>query len=236
MAITLGSISSVIERHEKLILALILSLVIWGAIGKVKDTIAAHDQISLQHDQIVATAQASKDATTAALAQQQAAAFQAQTAAAEKEKAALLAANTQLQTALASQQKTDSTLPPTELVQRWNTLVPEAGASVAANGVTLPEQGAASTVQQLEQVPAQQQELANVQNELKTDDGLLQSAAGLNKTLTDQVSGLQLEIKDNKVVCNQQLAVQKDDYEKKLRHRTFWAALGGMVLEILIRR
>ena len=236
MTITLGSISSAIERHEKLILALILSLVIWGAIGKVKDTIAAHDQTVLQQAQIVANTQASKDATTAALAQQQAAAFQAQAAAAEKEKAALIAANTQLQTALAGQQKTDASLPPTELVQRWDVLVPNAGATVTPSGVTLPETGAVATVQQLELVPAQQQELANVQNELKTDDGLLQSAAGLNKTLTDQVSGLQLEIKDDKALCTQELSVQKDTYEKKLRHRTFWAALGGMVLEILIRR
>ena len=114
-------------------------------------------------------------------------------------------------------------MPPTELVARLNTLVPTASATVTPSGIALPEAGAVSVVQQLEQVPVLTQELANSQAETKNDLSLLTASNAQVATLNTEVSGLRLEITDDKTVCQDQIKVVKADAAKSKRR---WFLIG----------
>ena len=118
---------------------------------------------------------------------------------------------------MTKQQKTDAALPPTELVARWNTLVPAAGATVSPNGVFVGSQGAGTTVQQLEKVPVL---AAQLDNEIAIESGtqkLLTSSEGRVVTLNDQVTDLKTQAVLNAKVCTDQIAVVKADARKSKR-------------------
>ena len=220
---TISSLSAYVKLHERLIGLVLAAAVIWGVSGKIESVVAKHDKSQETQAQIVANAQQSKDAALAAQAQQQAEQYKELSDKVAAQNAALEQANITLATALAKQQHTDATLPPTELVARLNTLVPTASATVTPSGIALPEAGAVSVVQQLELVPAQQQELANAQAETKNDLSLLTASNGQVATLNTEVSGLRLEITDDKTVCQEQIKVVKADAAKSKRR---WFLIG----------
>jgi hypothetical protein len=189
----------------------------------VESIIAAHDNANLTQAKVVAQSQADKTAALAAQVEQQSAQYQALATKLDAQNAALVAANTQLATALAQQQRTDAGLPPSELAQRWNTLVPSANVTVSTNGETLPTSGAIATVQSLEQVPVLQKQLGNTQDELKSAQQLLGLSQNENTTLNSEVSSLNVQLKDNQTVCNQQIAVIKAEGRRSKRR---WFAIG----------
>jgi len=206
-----------LKHHEKMILATIGGLVLWFAIGRIDTLIANHDRANLEQAKIVAQVQQSKDSALAAQATAQAAQYQVLADKVQAQNAALVAANTQLATALAKQQKVDGTLPPSDLVARWNTLVPQAGATVTPNGVSLPSAGAVSTVQALEQIPVLNSELSNTKVQLANVDSLLLASNGQITTLNAEVSGLRLEAVDQAKVCTAQIAVVKAEARRSKR-------------------
>lgn len=213
-----------IKQHEKLFLAVIAGLVLWFAIGKIDTLIQNHDNAALQQAKVVAQVQQEKnDALTKQVAQQ-AAQYQALATKLDAQNAQLVAANTQLATTLAKQQKIDATLPPTQLVARWNTLVPSANVTVSANGETLPSSGAVATVQALETIPVITQELDNTKTELKGEQDLLTASTGQVATLNSEVTGLNLQIVDNNKVCSEQIAVVKAAARKSKR-KWFYAGI-----------
>jgi hypothetical protein len=212
-----------IEAHERLLLVAVAGLVLWFGIGRVDSLIAAHDNANLTQVKVVAQSQADKTAALAAQVEQQSAQYQALATKLDAQNAALVAANTQLATALAQQQRTDAGLPPSELAQRWNTLVPSANVTVSTNGETLPTSGAIATVQSLEQVPVLQKQLGNTQDELKSAQQLLGLSQNENTTLNSEVSSLNVQLKDNQTVCNQQIAVIKAEGRRSKRR---WFAIG----------
>jgi hypothetical protein len=212
-----------IEAHERLLLMAVAGIVLWFGIGRIDTLIQNHDNANLQQAKIVAVAQADKTQALAVQAAQQAAQFQALTDKVQAQNAALIVANTELATALAKQQKTDATLPPNELVDRLNTLVPQADASVTATGVALPEAGAVATVQQLELVPVQQQKLVNVQTELTNAQSLLTAEGQQVSTLTAEVGSLNLQLGDNAKVCTARVKVETDKIKKTRRK---WFLIG----------
>ena len=233
---SLATISTYVKTHERLILSAVAALVLWFSFGHVEGIIARHDAAKLQQVQAVAQVQQSKDAALAAQATQQAAQFQALAEKVNAQNAALVQANATLAIALTKQQKVDATLPPTELVTRWNTLVPTASASVTPTGVALSDAGALATVQQLELVPAQQQELVNTQQELKGTQSLLTASQEHTATLTAEVSGLQTQIVDNKAECTAQVAVVKAE-ARRSKGRWFLAGyITGLVTHFLIAK
>ena len=220
-----------IKAHETILGLVLAAAVIWGVSGKIESVVAKHDKSQETQAQIVANAQQSKDAALAAQAQQQAEQYKELSDKVAAQNAALEQANITLATALAKQQHTDATLPPSDLVARLNTLVPTASATVTPSGIALPEAGAVSVVQQLELVPAQQQELANAQAETKNDLSLLTASNGQVATLNIKVSGLRLEITDDKTVCQEQIKVVKDAARKRER----WFAIFGTILGFAAR-
>ena len=220
---SIATISTYVKAHEKLVLAGIAALLLWFAVGHIEGIIARHDNANLQQAQVVAQAQADKTAAIAEQVAQQSAQYQALADKVQVQNAALVQANTELATALAKQQHTDSTLPPSDLVARWNTLVPQAGATVVTNGVLLPEQGAVSTVQTLEQTPVLQKQLGNTQDELKNAQGLLTASNGQVITLNTEVGALRVQIVDNSKVCDARVKVESDRVRKARRR---WFVIG----------
>ena len=153
------TVSEIFKTHEKLILALIAAGVLWVGIGKIDTLIQHHDDANLKQAQTIAAVQSQKDAAIAA----QVASDKRRIRRVTSEDASTSCGPRTSEYrpsngALTKQQKTDATLPPTDLVARWNTLVPSANVTASPNGETLSNSGAVATVQQLEIIPVQQQE------------------------------------------------------------------------------
>lgn len=219
-----------IKAHERLCLVALAGLVLWFGIGKIDTLIANHDKANLTQAQIADKVQADKDATTAAVALQQAAEFQKLAQQEAADKALLLQQNATLTAALAARQKTDATLPPTELVARWNALVP-AGATVSPNGVNVTSNGAVTTVQELEKVPVLTQELANETKIAGDNAALLAARSTQVDTLNTLVNGLNTKATLDAKVCSDQIAVVKADARKSKRK---WF-IGGVITGLSIR-
>src|ERR1035437_673016 len=212
-----------LKQHEKLVLAVIAGLVLWFGIGRIDTLIANHDHAALQQAQVVAAVQEEKNVALAKQVAQQAADYKALAVQVNAQNAALEQANVNLANALVKQQRTDATLPPSELVARWNALVPQAGATVTPSGVTLPSVGAVATVVELERVPVLTTQLQNKGTELDNTQKLLGISQGQVTTLTSQVTGLQLLIVDNSKVCNETIKTVKDDARRPKRR---WFIVG----------
>jgi len=218
-----------IKAHETLLLVAVAGLGLWFGIGKIDTLIANHDNANLHQATVVAAQQASVNEGLAQQAAFQAAQYKELAAKLDTQNAALVQANTLLATTLAQRQKTDATLPPSALVARWNILVPQAGAQVSPNGVTLPSVGAVATVQTLEQVPVLQTELSNTNGQLANDEQLLVAGKAQNDTLYNEIDGLRVQITDNSKVCQDQIKVIKDAARKSKFHYF----LGGVVATIV---
>lgn len=227
------TISEIFKAHEKLVLALIAAGVLWFAIGKVDGIIAKHDDANLKQAQIVATAQEDKNAAIAAQVASDKAAFDALQAKLQAQDAALIQANVALATALTKQQKVDATLPPTDLAARWNTLVPNAGVSVSNGQAVIPMTGAVATVQQLEIIPAQQEEITNDQTLIENGNALAIAQTKQVNDLTAEVTGLKLQSVDDAKVCQAQIAVVKADARKSKRRWFIAGFVAGIATRIL---
>ena len=220
---TIATISTYVKAHERLVLAGIAAVLLWFAVGHVESIIAAHDNANLTQAKVVAQSQADKTAALAAQVEQQSAQYQALATKLDAQNAALVAANTQLATALAQRQKTDASLPPTELANRWAVLVPQAKPTVTATGLAVDTPGAVATVQQLESVPVLSAQLGNERTQLESTQKLLGLSQNETTTLSSEVSSLRVQIKDNQTVCNQQIAVVKAEARKSKRR---WFLIG----------
>ena len=224
--------SEIFKTHEKLILAFVAAGVLFFAIGKVDTLIQHHDDANLKQAQVIAAQDASKNAAIAAQVASDKAAFDALQAKLQAEDDALVQANVALATALTKQQKTDATLPPTDLVARWNALVPQAAASVTTNGVTLPSTGAIATVQQLEIIPVQQEEITNEQTLVANGNALAVAQTKQVADLTSQVTGLKLQSVDDAKVCQAQIAVVKADARRSKRRWFIAGFVAGIATRI----
>src|SRR6266581_2634563 len=89
-----------LQKHERLVLAVIGGLVLWFAIGKIDTLIANHDHANLEQAKVVAAVQQEKNAATAALVSQQAAEYKALAEKTYAQNAQLAQANVALSAAL----------------------------------------------------------------------------------------------------------------------------------------
>ena len=220
----LHPISAYLKAHEKLVLAAIAGLLLWFAVGHVESIIAAHDNANLAQAKVVAQSQADKTEAIAAQVAQQSAQYQALATKLDAQNAALVAANTQLATALAQRQKTDATLPPSGLAERWHQLVPQVTTSdVSAGQMTVNTPGVSATVQQLEQVPVLHAQVANQSKELGNAQNLLTASNRQVTTLNTEVGSLRVQLSDNAKVCDARVKVESDKVHKARRR---WFVIG----------
>ena len=227
------TVSEIFKTHEKLILAVVAAGVLFFAIGKVDTLIQHHDNANLKQAQVIAAQDAAKNAAIAAQVAADKAAFDALQAKLQAEDDALVQANVALATALTKQQKTDAALPPTDLVARWNALVPQAAASVTPNGVTLPNTGAIATVQQLEIIPVQREEIINEQTLVANGNALAVAQTKQVTDLTAQITGLKLQSVDDAKVCQAQITVVKADARKSKKRWFIAGFVAGIATRIL---
>lgn len=220
------TVSEIFKTHEKLILALIAAGLLWFAIGKIDILIQHHDDANLKQAQTIAVVQSQKDAAIAAQVASDKAAFDALQAKLQAQDAALVQANIALATALTKQQKGDASLPPTDLANRWTVLVPNAKPTVTPTGLVVDIPSAVATVQQLEIIPVQQEEITNEQTLVANGNALAVAQAKQVTDLTDQVTGLKLQSVDDARVCQAQIAVVKADARKSKRR---WFIAGWIV-------
>jgi uncharacterized protein HemX len=224
---TIGHVRAFLLDHERLLIVLVAAVVIWLGYVKVTNIIEEHDKAALQQAQIVAAQQATENAALAKQAQADAAQLQALSARLEAQNQQLANANTALVSALANQKKTDATLPPTELAQRWASITPD----MPAGGVTLSpdntmkvtQAGAVATVQRLEEVPALKQQLDNETQQKNNGDQLIAQQGKSIFDLNAQVGGLQKQITANDNVCKEEIKVVKDEARKSKRK---WFLIG----------
>ncbi len=212
-----------IESHERLLLVAVAGVVLWFGIGRVDSLIARHDNANLQQAQVIAQAQADKTAAIAAQVAEQSAQYQALADKVQVQNAALVQANTELATALAKQQRIDASLPPTELVNRWSTLVPQAKPTVTPSGVALDTPSAVATLQQLEIIPVQQETIKNNQQELSNAQSLVTAEGQQVQTLNTEVGSLRTQLGDNAKVCDARVKVETDKVHKARRR---WFVIG----------
>ncbi len=206
-----------LQRHERLVLAVIAGVALWFAIGKIDTLLVNHDRAATEQAKIVAAVQQEKNDALAVQVAQQAAQYKELTDEVQAQNAQLEQANVALVATLTKQQKVDASLPLPELTNRWLALVPEAKPVATPTGVSLTDAGARATVQQLELIPAQQQELVTAQTELKNDQNLISAADASITTLNLRVDGLGLQLADNAKVCATQLATVKAEARKSKR-------------------
>ena len=218
-----------IKAHETILGLVLAAAVIWGVSGKIESVVAKHDKSQETQAQIVANAQQSKDAALTAQAQQQAEQYKELSDKVAAQNTALEQANITLATALAKQQHTDDTMPLPELAQEWTKLVPgmapnDITFALDPNGqITLTDDAAHKTVDQLEQVPVLTQELSNTKGQLENVDSLLTASNAQVATLNALVSGLNLKAVDDKNACNAEIKGVKDDAAKSKRR---WFLIG----------
>jgi hypothetical protein len=221
--VTLPAAETWIKHHERLFLALIAGTTLWFAIGRVDSLLVKHDNANLQQAQVAAQVQQSKDEALAQQVAQDKAAYTSLNAEVMARDAQLTQMQAQLVAALSGQQKKDQTLPPTDLVARWNTLVPTASAKVTSDGVTLPEGGAVATVVELEKSPVLTQQLANDNEELVNAQKLI---AAEGQQITDRdllITGLRTKADADAKVCDVRVKVETDKIRKARRR---WFIIG----------
>ena len=215
---TISSLSAYVKLHERLIGLVLAAAVIWGVSGKIENIISAHDKSNQTTQAIIVNADAAKNVAVAQQVAIDAAKMQEMQAASDAKQTALNNQIVAMATALLQQQKKDAVMTPTELTDRWNILVPTANASVTNGQVTLPEAGAVATVQQLEEVPVQKQQLADANTKYDLESGLLVQSQKTNADLITQVTGLKTTIVDNTKQCEADKKIIKDAARKSKWH------------------
>lgn len=223
---TVASVSHYFKAHEILISIVGAFILIWCLSGKVENVIAAHDQKNLTLAQATLQAQVASNTALAQQVAQQAAAVAAQQQETARLNAALEQANAALVSALAKQQATDKTLPPTALAQRIETLAalpPQSVVPQPNNSFNVSQPAAVQIAVTLETVPALQGQLKNAQDEKANTDKLLSGTQGQVTTLNSQVDGLKLQLGDADKVCTDKIKVVKDAAAKSKRR---WFIIG----------
>ena len=221
-----------LQKHERLVLAVIAGLVLWFGIGRIDTLIAHHDQAQLAQATEVAKVQADKNTALTKQAQEQAAQYQALAAQVTAQNAQLEQANLTLTTALTKQQKMDASLPPSELVNRWSTLVPQAKPTVTPTGVALDTPSAVATVQALEELPVLRTQNEYERTQIANTEKLVTAEGVQVTTLNAQVDGLKLQLTDDAKVCKAEVATVKATARRSKR-KWFYA---GMVVGFIGRQ
>jgi hypothetical protein len=230
-----ATVSEYLKAHEHLLIVVILVVLSWFSFGKIENIVAAHDNANLQQAKIVAQVQQDKNDALAKQVADQKATYEALYAQVSARDSQLQQLQVTLVTALTKQQAADKVLTPPALVARLNTLVPTAGATVQPNGVLLPEQGAVSTVVELEKVPVLTQQLATSSEELSDANKLVAAEGNQVTALNAEVVGLQAAAVDQTKVCSARVALVKAEARKSKRRWFYAGVVVGFIGRQLIK-
>ena len=119
--------------------------------------------------QAASASQAIQNAAIQAQAKEVEAALTAANAQLAQANAQLIASNKQITTALVAQQAKVPTLPPAQQATLWEQLEPKATVTLTPTGFSVDQVGGVATIQDLQALAADKQQLANFQTEVDND-------------------------------------------------------------------
>lgn len=214
-----------LQRHERLVLAVIAGVILWFSWGKINDMIINHDHANLEQAKVAAAVQQEKNDAVAKQMVKHDADMQALVTKVEARDAQLTQLQAQLVTALSKQQAADRTMAPTELATRWLQLVPEADPLTldSQGGLRVSTEGARATVIELEKAPVLTKQLEAKSEQLDNAQKLLQAG---NQQIIDRdglITGLRTQAVLDAKVCTDQIAVVKAEARKAKRR---WFIIG----------
>jgi len=224
-----------IKAHETILLLVLAAAVIFGVAGKIENIIAAHDKANQTTQAIIVNADVAKNVAVAQQVAIDDATMKQMQAVSDAKQTVLSNQIIAMATALVNQRKTDAAMTPTELTDRWNVLVPNAGASITNGQVTLPQAGAVATVQELESVPVQEKQIDALNQKYDLESGLLVQSQKTDTDLQSQVTGLKTTLVDSTKKCEDDKKVIKDDARKRERWIGILGTLFGFVARSAIK-
>ena len=245
---TVTPVRTFLLDHERLLIVILLLVTGWFVSGRVEHVIAEHDNKNLQAitlkantDLAAANTAAAQAAQSAAEAQAQQAQYKALVDKLQAQDAAYAQQVISLTTALTAQQKKDDALTDPALAQRWDALLSLQPNEVTpvASGLSVTDDAAHKTVDQLEQVPVLKSELSVSNERLQSAGTLLAASNGQVATLNTEVgnlntevSGLRLTLVDDTKKCTEQLKTQHDKDRKLARKEIIAAYIAGILTKV----
>ncbi len=203
-----------LKQHERLVIIFMVLIFSFFVLDKGLGIVQSWEQHKATQAEKVLDAQKAKNDTELATAKTMLAQYQTQLAADEQAIQSLTKAQAFRDKQLPVQQKVDAQLAPNDLALRWQGLVGDSGVVPAADGYNVSNTAAVITVQNLEQVPVLQADLADEQNKtaaLQKDVASANDLIGQGKVV---VSGLQTQIVDQTKACTAQINVVKAQARK----------------------
>lgn len=203
-----------LQKHTVLIIAILSITLGYFLTDKAIAIVASYESHKAQQAQTVLATQAKTSDEDLTEAKAQLVVYENALAASTKENATLTAAITSRNQAESTQQKTDATLPPSQLATRWEALVNNTGVATAAKGYTVTDDAAVNTVQQLEQIPVLTQNLADMTTE---EAGLQKTVSTVNQLVLDgksTIGSLQSQLTDQTKQCSTDEAALKSQIVK----------------------
>jgi hypothetical protein len=186
---------SFIKAHEKLLIIILASFLLFRAGQGIENIILKHDsKVATQAATVVKTDEVSNKALADQLSQMK--------SDAAKQTAILNNQISSLQSALVKQKAKDAISTPTEIDSRWQELLPLKPGSITSidqstTGVT--NEAANQTVQALEEIPVLKVQVANLTTELGTDQKIIiqqdNTITGLNTQIVDEKSSHVADVK-----------------------------------------
>lgn len=209
-----NEVTSWFKVHEKLIIVFLFLLLSFFVLDKSLSIVASWEQ----HRASVAAAQVAADKAKSdsdlTQAKELLQSYQNLLQSSQAENAKLQEGIVSRDAALATQQKADVTLPPSQLAERWQTLVSDSGIQADTSSFNVSDSAALATVSKLEQVPVLQLDLKDEQSKTANLQASIDKANELigqgKTTITDQ----QKQLQDQTKACNAQVAAVKAEARK----------------------
>lgn len=232
-----------LQKHERLIVVVLVILAGVFLYNKVIDREAAHDQQVANQAAQQLQAQEAKDATLAQAAAAQQQQYVALVQQLTQQNSALTAAMQNRTTVLQVQQKTDAALPIPDLGARLATLEGLGATDVVptTSGLTLSPNAAYKVTESLEQVPVLQANLADSQTQNDNLTTELAASTALSATKDEQITNLKQTVTDTQVAGDTKLTACKATARRGKLHAFFYgvgvgagAVLGVVIHHVLL--
>ena len=212
-----------LKEHERLLIVLFIVVTIllignkW--ITRSYDTALAKNAVaqSILQEQVAKNDQFAKEQSDREQA------YQNLVTAVTKQNQTLVAGVVARNQAVQTQQKTDATLPLSELAVRQQTLAGTAGITSTDSGLVESPAAAVVVTQKLESLPALEANVKDQQTVISNKDQQITGLNGVVGGLNGRVSGLQTQIVDEGKACQDQIKLEK---AKARKNKVAWLERG----------
>lgn len=227
-----------LQRHERIIMALIITVALLLGGNKYLNVVAARDQKQAVIAEKQLDEQKAKDAQLAAQVAQLGTQYQVVVSQLSAQNAQIAAAMNNRTVVLQQQQAADKTMPLPDLGKRWASLagVPPTDIGASTSGLVVTDTAARATVDKLESVPVLTQNLKDETTIADNRQVELGKANNLITGLNTQVTNLNTTVTDEDKACTAKVEAVKSQANKDKRN---WfvrgLAIGASIAVYLLR-